>query len=47
MLISRKGREDDYYEKLYKNHKTKIAFEYQDEYDDFADFEKRPMFKDD
>jgi hypothetical protein len=46
MLISKKNREENYYERLYSDYRTKITVEYDDEYDDLADWEKKPLFMD-
>lgn len=44
--MSKKNREDNYYEKLYSDYRVKYTAEYDDEYDDLVDYQKRPMFED-
>lgn len=46
LMIAKRNREEDYYSKLYKDYRAKITIEYEDEYDDLVDYEKRPMFED-
>lgn len=46
LMITKRNREEDYYSKLYKDYRAKITIEYEDEYDDLVDYEKRPMFED-
>ena len=46
ILVSKKNREDNYYEKLYRQYRTKITVEYDDEYDDLVDYEKKPFIFD-
>ncbi len=46
LMIAKRNREEDYYSKLYKDYRAKITIEYEDQYDDLVDYEKRPMFED-
>ena len=44
--MSKKSREDDYYEGLYLKQRQRCKVEYDDEYDDLVDYDKRPLFMD-
>jgi hypothetical protein len=44
-MVPKRMRSEDYYSKLYANFDKKFyKGEYEDDYDDIADYDKRPLF---
>ena len=46
IMVPKKKREENYYEKLYSDVERKIHINYDDEYDDLVDYDKKPLFID-